>query len=109
MAPLWEAAYGELKHLARARLRRSGPLTVLDTTAMRSNPGRPHGRHGSDSTLYREVFERADQASAALRPRALVPDIQLHSPKITRKLTTAWFAQRVQARYARCLARQPTT
>jgi RNA polymerase sigma factor (TIGR02999 family) len=31
---LWQAAYGELKKLARSRLRGSGPLTVLDTTAL---------------------------------------------------------------------------
>jgi RNA polymerase sigma factor (TIGR02999 family) len=31
---LWTAAYGELKQLARSRLRRSGPHTLLDTTAL---------------------------------------------------------------------------
>lgn len=31
---LWRAAYAELKALARSRLRRQGPLTVLDTTSL---------------------------------------------------------------------------
>ena len=33
----------------------------------------------------------------------MVPSIQLGSPKITRKLTTAWFATRVDVRYQRCM------
>jgi len=34
-----------------------------------------------------------------------VPDIALESPKISRKLTTAWFAGRVEARWKHCMAR----
>jgi hypothetical protein len=37
-------------------------------------------------------------------PRAMVPRIRLESPKITRNLTTDWFARRVDDRYTRCLA-----
>jgi hypothetical protein len=37
--------------------------------------------------------------------RARLPDIALQSPKISRPLTTAWFAQRCEARYRSCLAR----
>jgi hypothetical protein len=55
--------------------------------------------------LYRRTFELADEMNGAPLPRALVPNIRLESAKITRKLTTDWFAQRVDQRYRRCLAR----
>lgn len=34
-----------------------------------------------------------------------MPHIRLQSAKITRKLTTGWFADRVNGRYRQCLAR----
>ena len=54
-----------------------------------------------ETELYRKVFELADVRAPA--PRALVPNIRLQSVKISRKLTTEWFAQRVDDRYRRCL------
>jgi len=57
------------------------------------------------SPLYARVFELAEQTGRRRLPRALLPRIQLHSPKITRPLTTEWFARRVDERYQRCLAR----
>lgn len=56
--------------------------------------------------VYRKVFALADQAAGKPLPRAILPGIALKSPKITRNLTTAWFAQRVNERYQRCLQRQ---
>lgn len=55
--------------------------------------------------LYQQVFALADRAVGGYAPRAVLPRIQLQSPKITRNLTTDWFAGRVDERYRRCLTR----
>jgi hypothetical protein len=55
--------------------------------------------------LYTEVYEALERSRGVKLPRAMVPTIELKGAKITRKLTTAWFANRVDERYRRCLAR----
>ncbi len=60
----------------------------------------------ASAKLYRRVFELADAARGTPVPRALVPKIRLQSAKITRNLTTEWFAQRVNTRYEQCLRRK---
>ncbi|BDI03810.1 DUF1615 domain-containing protein [Sphaerotilus microaerophilus] len=58
------------------------------------------------SATYRRLYQLAERRG--LRPaREQLPDIDLASPKIQRKLTTAWFADRCEARYRACLARDP--
>lgn len=59
-----------------------------------------------DSALLQRVYALAERRSGKLQPRARLPRIELHSPKITRRLTTEWFARRVNDRFVRCLARQ---
>jgi hypothetical protein len=60
------------------------------------------------STLYRRVFEIAERTAKRALPRAQIPRIALKSPKITRPLTTEWFARRVDERQQRCLTRIAT-
>ena len=57
--------------------------------------------------LYARVFALADRVNGKPAPRAVLPQIPLHSPKITRNLTTYWFATRVEGRYQTCLQRLP--
>ncbi|WP_411269287.1 DUF1615 domain-containing protein [Phytopseudomonas dryadis] len=57
------------------------------------------------SRLYERVFALAQSAEGKALPRAILPGIVLESPKITRRLTTAWFAERVDSRHQRCMAR----
>ncbi len=55
--------------------------------------------------LYQSVFALAERQQRRRLPHAVLPRITLESPKITRKLTTEWFATRVDQRYQRCMAR----
>ncbi len=56
-------------------------------------------------SLFQKVMVLADRKSGAAVARAAMPKIQLKSPKITRSLTTEWFATRVDERHQRCIAR----
>jgi hypothetical protein len=53
--------------------------------------------------LYRGIFALAERAEGQPLSRASIPRIQLHGPKITRSLTTEWYAHRVDQRFKRCL------
>ena len=57
------------------------------------------------SPLYVRLFAVAEQAAGGGVPRQAMPQIDLKGPKITRKLTTEWFARRVEGRHRACLAR----
>ena len=57
------------------------------------------------TALHERVFALAERIERRALPRAVMPDIDLHSPKFTRKLTTQWFATRVEQRYRRCVSK----
>jgi len=92
---------GQTETAARVLAARLG----LSHSAVRRDLEKGDGADLARTTLYREVFALADQAAGHALPRAVLPQIRLAGPKITRALTTAWFAQRVDERYRRCLAR----
>jgi hypothetical protein len=70
-------------------------LTLAKTEDLENNP------------VYLRVFTVAEQSEHRDLPRAAVPNIELHGPKITRRLTTEWYATRVNRRFERCLNRRP--
>lgn len=79
----------------------------LSDRAIRNALERGEKRDFRKTRLYERVFALAEQKAHTTLPRVMLPDIALHSPKLTRKLTTAWFARQVDARYRRCMAGDP--
>ncbi|UCH19001.1 MAG: DUF1615 domain-containing protein [Burkholderiales bacterium] len=83
------------------------PALAMSVAAIRRELQRGDSADFDRSPLQAKVFALAEQQSGRHLPRAVVPKIELKSPKITRKLTTEWFARRVDERHQRCLARSP--
>ncbi len=79
------------------------PQLELDASAIRRQLRQSDGFGFEETALYQGLFALADTRAGRRLPRAVVPEIRLHSPKITRKLTTRWFADRVQTRYQNCV------
>lgn len=86
-----------------AAVRTLGDELGLDERAIRRALERGATHELEETALYRGVFELAERRAGRALPRAVLPKITLESPKITRKLTTEWFANRVQQRYQRCV------
>ncbi|MDD2886057.1 MAG: DUF1615 domain-containing protein [Dechloromonas sp.] len=58
----------------------------------------------AETDLYQNLYRLAEARGIKAR-RQTMPEITLQSPKITRQLTTEWFANRVDQRYKACLKR----
>ncbi len=103
---LTPAAPMDAPGLTEQALRNLGGRLGMDAAAIRADLQRGEQAGFANTDLYRQVFAMADAKGMGKPvPRAALPDIALSSPKISRKLTTAWFAGRVEARWKACLAR----
>jgi hypothetical protein len=87
-------------------VRALGKKLDLDNTAIRRALALGDTLEFEQTSLYQRVFRMAKGKDGKPLPRAVLPGITLESPKITRALTTAWFANRVQKRWQRCMARE---
>jgi hypothetical protein len=81
-----------------------GAAIGMDDRSIRRELERSHSEDFDRSPLQARVFAMAEAQSGQAQPRAVMPRILLKSPKITRRLTTEWFARRVDERFRRCLA-----
>lgn len=88
-------------------VRSLGARLQMSDGQMRRDLERSDSLEFESTGLYRAVFAMADAAADRPLPRAVLPDIDLHSPKFSRKLTTRWFATRVDTRYRKCLGSDP--
>ena len=95
------APRGETERVAATLAGRLG----LSESAMRRDLERGEEPEFVKTELYQRVFAYAERLDKRKLPRAVVPRIDLQSPKFTRKLTTEWFANRVDERHRRCMAR----
>ncbi|MES2887526.1 MAG: DUF1615 domain-containing protein [Pseudomonadota bacterium] len=89
-----------------AAVRSLGPRLRMNDSEIRRALESADRASFEETRLWSRVFELGDAAAKRPLPRAVVPRIQLKSPKITRSLTTEWFARRVDERYQRCQAKE---
>jgi Protein of unknown function (DUF1615) len=59
------------------------------------------------TTVYKRVFALAERGQKRPAPQAVVPKIKLEGPKLSRTLTTDWYAHRVDGRFQQCLKKSP--
>ena len=95
------APRGETERAANSLAGRLG----LSEAAIRRDLERGDNIGFEKTELHVRVFAYAEQLDKRTLPRAVVPRIDLQSPKFTRKLTTEWFAKRVDERHRHCLVR----
>ncbi|MCB1997238.1 MAG: DUF1615 family protein, partial [Rhodoferax sp.] len=88
-----------------AAARSLGDALGLSARSIRRDLERSRSEDFDRSDLAIKVFALAEQRSGQPQPRAVLPRIVLQSPKITRRLTTEWFARRVDERFRRCVQR----
>src|ERR1039457_626978 len=109
-----ETAPSQIRPQQRAHRRSSHSMTPMRIQPACLDRGLPSiapqqrnrdSLHERYATPYQRVFALAERAQGRTLSRALVPRIQLQGPKITRALTTNWYAHRVEDRFERCMGR----
>ena len=85
-------------------VRSLGPRLKIDDAAIRAALEQGRSKDFERTAVYQGVFALAEQAVGHPLSRAAVPRIELQGPKITRRLTTEWYAHRVDERFERCLS-----
>ena len=92
------AAPGQTEQAARSLAAALG----MDDRTIRAELERSDSEDFDRSPLRAKVFALAEARSGRAQAPAVLPRIVLKSPKITRRLTTEWFARRVDERFKRC-------
>ncbi len=97
-----EKAAGETELAARAvKLRLNLDDSTIHEALVQSNKS-----SFERTALYQRIFALADKLQPSPAPRAAVPQIVLRGPKLSRDLSTDWYAHRVNDRFGRCLHQQ---
>jgi hypothetical protein len=84
-------------------LRKLSDKLDLDEAAIHAALEQSRTKELESTPLYERVYALAERRQGHPLPRALIPRIQLHGPKISRNLTTDWYARRVDERFQHCL------
>jgi len=100
-----DAGFGDPPGATELAVRSLGVRLDMSDSAIHRALGQGERQDFADTKLYARVFALAERTDGKPLPRAVLPGITLKSPKITRKLTTAWFAKRVEERWQRCMRR----
>ena len=100
-----DAGFGDTPGATELAVRSLAARLDMSDPAIHRALGQGERQDFADTKLYARVFALAERIEGKPLPRAVLPGIALKSPKITRKLTTAWFAKRVDERWQRCLRR----
>jgi hypothetical protein len=78
----------------------------LDGDDVRDDIAREKTLDFEETELWSAVRDAWAQRTGRPAPYARIPDVTLSSPKLSRTLTTAWFAASVKRRYVACRQRQ---
>ena len=100
-----DAGFGDPAGATELAVRALGARLDMGDSAIHRALEQGERQDFADTKLYARVFALAERTAGKPLPRAMLPGITLKSPKITRKLTTAWFARRVDERWQRCMRR----